>query len=320
MVQASTAIHEKMQIVREQMGRVILGQEAALEQILACLIARGHVILEGVPGLGKTLLAKTLARLVDAQYRRIQFTPDLLPSDIMGTSVFNLQTSTFSLHKGPIFTEILLADEINRTPPKSQAALLEAMEERQVTIDGVSNPLPEIFFVMATQNPIEYEGTYPLPETQLDRFMMKISVGYPSPDAELAVIRSYARGTDLQNLDALIPQPILRSTDLLQVQEAVMSVTVKEEVLEYIRRIVSETRDPVYVQLGASPRAAVAVLKASRSLAALRGMQFVTPDEVKDVAVPALRHRVILRPEALIDGLTSDYYLESILSRVPVPR
>ncbi|MBM3301108.1 MAG: MoxR family ATPase, partial [Deltaproteobacteria bacterium] len=241
-------------------------------------------------------------------------------SDIVGTNVFNFQTSSFSLRKGPIFTEILLADEINRTPPKSQAALLEAMEERQVTIEGLTSPLPELFFIMATQNPIEYEGTYPLPETQLDRFMMKVIVDYPPAEAELAVMSKYSEGKDLHDLDSIIPSAVASKTDVLQFRRELVETTVQADVLDYIRRIVAETRDPVYVQLGASTRAAVAVLKAARALATLRGMPFVTPDEVKEVIPPVLRHRVILRPEALVDGLTPDYYLESILRRVPVPR
>ncbi len=319
-MQGLEQIQERLETVRQGMTQVIQGQGVAIEQILTCFLSGGHVILEGVPGLGKTLLARTLARLVNADYRRIQFTPDLLPSDIVGTNIFNMQTSKFGLRRGPIFTEILLADEINRTPPKSQAALLEAMEERQVTIEGVTRPLPELFFVMATQNPIEYEGTYPLPETQLDRFMMKITVDYPEPQAELAVIRSYAEGKDLHDLESLIPAGVIDKQSVLRIRQLIIQVVVTDDILKYIRTIVAETRDPVYVQLGASPRAAVAVLKASRALAALRGAQFVTPDEVKDVVIPVLRHRVILRPEALIDGLTSDFFLQGVLQRVPVPR
>ncbi|HTY22950.1 MAG TPA: MoxR family ATPase [Desulfomonilaceae bacterium] len=313
-------ISKAMTEVRSEMARVIMGQGAALEQLATCLLAGGHVILEGVPGLGKTLLAKSLAKLVDAEFRRIQFTPDLLPSDIVGTNVFNAQTSKFSLYKGPVFTEILLADEINRTPPKTQAALLEAMEEKQITIDGVKNLLPELFFVIATQNPVEYEGTYPLPETQLDRFMMKIVLDYPSQEAELAVMRHYADGVDLQNLERLIPSRVLAKEEILTFRNDVLKVTVREEVMRYMQQIIEGTRDTAYVQLGASTRAAVWMLKAARSLAAIRGSNFVSPEEIKDVTVPVLRHRVILRPEALIDGLTSDYFLGNILRSVPVPR
>jgi MoxR-like ATPase len=320
MMADSTAVQSAFEQVRVNITKVIKGQESAVEQLLTCLLAGGHVILEGVPGLGKTLLARTLAKLVDAEFRRIQFTPDLLPSDIVGTSVFDAATSSFSLHRGPIFTEILLADEVNRTPPKTQAALLEAMEERQVTIDGIRNALPELFFVVATQNPVEYEGTYPLPETQLDRFMMKIVLDYPDPEAELAVMRQYAEGVDLQDLEPLIPAPAITKRDLLSFRRDVLQIVVRPEVMRYMQQIIIDTRDPVYVQLGGSTRAAVVMLKAARSLAAVRGLTFVTPDEVKDVVLPVLRHRLILRPEALIDGLTPDYFLQNIMQNVPVPR
>ncbi len=313
-------LHSAISEIRKATGRVILGQDKVLEQVFTCFLAGGHVLVEGVPGVGKTLLSRTLARLVNAAYRRIQFTPDLLPSDIVGTNVFDPRTTQFSLRKGPIFTEILLADEVNRTPPKTQAALLEAMEERQVTIDGVRNPLPDLFFVIATQNPVEYEGTYPLPETQLDRFMMKVTIDYPPAEAELALIRSYAAGTELHDLGALIERPLIEGKDVLNFRKDLFKVVVTEGITDYIRRITAETRDLLYVQLGASPRAAIAILKTSRALAAVRGAGFVTPDEVKDVTLPVLRHRVILRPEALLDGLTPDYFIENILKRVPVPR
>jgi MoxR-like ATPase len=314
------SLYERMKLVRDEMKQVILGQELVLEQLLTCFLADGHVLVEGVPGLGKTLLSRTLARLVDAKYRRIQFTPDLLPSDIVGTNIFDAKSTEFRLRKGPIFSEIVLADEINRTPPKTQAAVLEAMEEKQVTIDGVKNPLPELFFVMATQNPVEYEGTYPLPETQLDRFMMKVTIDYPPQEAERAVIRSYAQGIDLRDLDSLIPAPVVTKKDVLKFRKDLHAVVVDEGVMEYIRHITAGTRDAGYVQLGASTRAAVATLKAARALAAIRGMDFVTPEEVKDVCVPVLRHRVILRPEALIDGLTPDHFLKQVLQRIRVPR
>jgi MoxR-like ATPase len=313
-------VRDKMNDIRQGLCKVIFGQDEIVDQLLTCFLAGGHVLLEGIPGLGKTLLARCLAKLVDARYKRIQFTPDLLPSDIIGTAIFNAQTASFSFHRGPIFTEILLADEINRTPPKSQAALLEAMEERQVTVSGIKKPLPDLFFVMGTQNPIEYEGTYPLPETQLDRFMMKIEVRYPAAKDELAIIRNYAQGIELQNVERLVPAPVVSKEEILTCRGELLQITIREEVLDYMQKIVSETRDPAYVQLGASPRAAVAMLKGARALAAIRGMEFVTPEEVKDVAVPILRHRIILKPEALIDGLNSDQYLDHLLRRIPVPR
>ncbi len=317
---ALDVVHEKMNLIKSNLQKTIFGQETVVDQLLTAFLAGGHALLEGIPGLGKTLLARTLAKLVDAKYRRIQFTPDLLPSDIIGATIFNAQTTAFSFQRGPVFTEILLADEINRTPPKSQAALLEAMEERQVTVAGVKKALPELFFVVATQNPIEYEGTYPLPETQLDRFMFKIVVDYPPAEAELEVLRKYAAGHELRDVDTFVPNAVLSKEEVLLFRKETLKVTVKEEMLEYIRKIVAASRDTVYVQLGASPRASVSMLKAARALAAIRGMDFVTPEEIKDIAPATLRHRVILRPEALIDGLNTDYFIQTILNRVPVPR
>jgi MoxR-like ATPase len=313
-------IRNQFKSISDSISEVIFGQDDVVQQLLTCLLAGGHVLIEGVPGLGKTLLARVLAKLIDAEYKRIQFTPDLLPSDITGTNVFNLQRGDFQFHHGPVFTDILLADEINRTPPKSQSALLEAMEERQVSVDGTRHRLSDMFFVMATQNPIEYEGTYPLPETQLDRFMMKINITYPPSAAEFSLLKNYAQGIDLQDLDAVVPFHILNKSDLSVFRKALTNVTVQDDVLEYMRHLVDKTRDTMYVQLGGSPRSSVALLKASRAFAAIRGSGFITPDHVKAMALPVLRHRIILRPEALIDGLTPDNFLDNIVSSVPVPR
>jgi MoxR-like ATPase len=312
---------EKISVrINKVISRVIMGQDKIKEQLLTCFFSGGHLLLEGAPGLGKTLLARALAMIVDAKYKRIQFTPDLLPGDIIGANVFNQATGEFTLHKGPLFTEILLADEINRTPPKTQAALLEAMQEGKVTIDGRTNELPPVFFVMATQNPIEHEGAYPLPETQLDRFMMKIVMDYPESSAEVDILKNYASGYNLHNPETLFDKPLMSTKAVLECRRVAMQVKVEDAILEYIQSIVAETRDPINTILGASPRAAVATLNASRALAAIRGQDFVTPEEVKDVALPCLRHRIILAPEARIDGLTADLFISDILGRIPVPR
>ena len=313
-------VRDAMMKVRSELGRIIMGQESALEQLATCLLAGGHVILEGVPGLGKTLLAKSLAKLVDAQFRRIQFTPDLLPSDIIGTNIFNVQTSQFSLYRGPIFTEILLADEINRTPPKTQAALLEAMEEKQVTLDGVKNLLPELFFVIATQNPVEYRrdlsaarnAARPIHDENRSglSFAGSRAFGYTA-------LRGRRRLAGLGPADTF-PSDGKRGDPGLP--QRGLKVVVRDEVMRYLQQIIEATRDTAYVQLGASTRAAVWMLKAARALAAIRGLTFVSPEEIKDITTPVLRHRVILRPEALIDGLTADYFLDNILRSVPVPR
>jgi MoxR-like ATPase len=306
--------------VRTGAGRVLMGQEQVLELLCVALFSGGHVLLEGVPGTAKTLMAKLLARLIRAEFRRIQFTPDLMPSDVVGTSVFDLQNGTFHLKRGPVFTQILLADEINRAPAKTQSALLEAMEERQVTLEGDTYPLAFPFFVIATQNPIEYEGTYPLPEAQLDRFLFKILVPYPDAEAERRVLRNYDRGFDSHDLDAAGVEPVLAPPDIETAMDRIEAVMVDDSILEYIASIVHATRGSVDLTLGASPRASIALLLTSKSLAAMRGRGYITPDDVKTVCAPVLRHRLLLKPEAEIEGLTPDRVVDRVLARVPVPR
>ena len=302
------------------LGSVVLGQEAAVREVVIALLAGGHVLLEGPPGLGKTLLVRTLARLVRANFGRIQFTPDLMPSDVMGTSIFRPQSGDFRFSPGPIFTQILLADEINRTPPKTQAALLEAMQERQVTIDGTSHPLPEPFFVAATQNPVEYEGTYPLPEAQLDRFFMKIRIGYPDPAAERAILDAHADTLDYRPHPEVDVEPVLAADALGGLRRAVAGVRFDPLVRDYVIALIGATRTHRRVWLGASSRAAVALMFAAKAAAASEGRAFVRPDDVKVTATAVLRHRLILRPEADIEALGPDQVLADLLSSVEVPR
>ncbi len=306
--------------LRAEAAKVIVGQAEVVEQLAVALFSGGHVLLEGVPGTAKTLMAKTLAGLVGARFARVQFTPDLMPSDITGTNVFDLATSTFSTRHGPIFTNILLADEINRAPAKTQSALLEAMEEHQVTIDGVRHALPEPFMVVATQNPVEYEGTYPLPEAQLDRFLFKILVAYPSPMDETQVLRNFHGGFDPHNLEAAGLRPLLTLERLGQARAAIRGVTVDDSVLSYITALANESRASSDLLLGASPRASVALLLSCKTLAALEGRDFVTPDDVRTLAPPVLRHRIVLRAESEIEGQTPDSAIARVLARVPVPR
>lgn len=306
--------------LREQVSRVLVGQEEAVELLLVALFTRGHVLLEGVPGTAKTLMAKTLAHLVRAEYRRIQFTPDLMPSDVVGTVVFDMQASRFYLKRGPIFTQILLADEINRAPAKTQAALLEAMEERQVSIEGDTQALPEPFMVIATQNPVEMDGTYPLPEAQLDRFLFKIRIGYLAHAQEVEVLRRYHDGFDAHDLANAGLSPVVAPEQLVQIRAAIRDVQVEEGILNYIAAIVEATRRTPDLALGASTRAAVALLLASKTLAGLRGRDYVSPDDVKTLVPPTLRHRVMLRPEAEIEGLDSDAVFRRLLAQVEVPR
>jgi MoxR-like ATPase len=302
-----------------ELRKVIVGQDEPIEQILVALLAEGHALIEGVPGTAKTLTVKTLSRIMNAGFGRIQFTPDLMPSDITGTNVFNVASSSFSLRRGPVFTDILLADEINRTPPKTQAALLEAMEERQVTIDGETYPLSPLFTVLATENPIEYEGTYPLPEAQLDRFLLKIILQYPSAEEEHQVVARWDAGFNARRLNDVQIQP-LPADAISGCRAEVRNMRVEPGVQRYIVDIVRRTRDHAAAHYGASPRAAVALLLCSKALSAIRGRGFATPDDVRDIARPVLRHRLTLRAEAELDGATPDSVISDILQSSEVPR
>lgn len=314
----------ELQTVIKDMGRtlgqIVVGQESLVEQLLVALLAGGHVILEGVPGTGKTLLVKVISRLIQAVFCRVQLTPDILPSDILGTNIFDLTSRTFHLKQGPIFTQVLLADEINRTPPKTQAALLEAMEEQQVTLDGKSYPLPDLFWVVATQNPVEFEGTYPLPEAQLDRFLFKLVVDYPNPAAEKQMLLNAQAGFEAKRPDLDQLRPLADASLILKARQSLKQVTVQESILDYLLALVHKTRQHPDLELGTSPRSAVLWLQASKAHAWLQGKSYVTPDDVKAIAAPLLRHRLRLGPEAQLDGLTPDAIIRRVIESVPVPR
>jgi len=306
--------------MRREAARVLVGHEATFELLVVSLLAGGHALLEGVPGTAKTLAAKTLAALTAGRFQRVQFTPDLLPSDILGTNVLQMGSGEFHLREGPIFCDVLLADEINRAPAKTQSALLEAMEERQVTIDGTRYALSPNFLVVATQNPVEYEGTYPLPEAQLDRFLFKVLVPYADEETEREILRRYHHGFDPHHLEAAGLRPLLDRDGLLACRRQVQAVTVDEALVDYTTRLVRATREASDLVMGSSVRGAIALLLAAKALAAIRGRGYVVPDDVKELAGPALRHRVLLQPEAEIQGLSADDVLERVLGGLEVPR
>jgi MoxR-like ATPase len=305
--------------VRQELSKVIVGQREVVDQLLVVLVCQGHAVIEGVPGLAKTLAVKSLARICGLDFRRVQCTADLMPADITGTNVFNMSNSTFSLHRGPVFTDLLLVDEINRTSPRTQAALLEAMEERQVTVDGVRYPLSGNFTVLATQNPIEFEGTYPLPEAQLDRFLLKIRVNYPSAQEEMQILSQYEKGYDPRHLEEAsfsTPDPTL----LAAARREIETVRVEPALYSYVVSLARRTRDWPAISLGASPRAAIGLFFVSRALAGMDGRDYLLPDDVKAAALPVLRHRILLKPEADLEGLTTDQVITQVITTVEVPK
>jgi len=306
--------------LRTEVGKAVVGQDSVVTGLVIALLCNGHVLLEGVPGVAKTLLVRTLAQSLGLDFARIQFTPDLMPGDVTGSLVYDARTAAFSFREGPVFTNLLLADEINRTPPKTQSALLEAMEERQVTVDGEPRALPQPFLVIATQNPIEYEGTYPLPEAQLDRFMLKIPVALPDRVAEAEVLRRHAEGFNPRDLAAAGVTTVASAKDLAAGREALSTVEVSDDIVRYIVDICRATREAPSVAVGVSPRGATALLATSRAWAWLRSRDFVSPDDVKALAAWTLSHRIQLRPEAQLEGVTADTVLASVLASVPVPR
>ncbi|HTJ28071.1 MAG TPA: MoxR family ATPase [Candidatus Limnocylindria bacterium] len=316
MQQTPTGIAPRL---RAGLDAIVVGGDRVAHALLVALFAGGHALIEGVPGTAKTLTVRVLARLLDAPYARVQFTPDLMPSDVVGTTVFDQRSATFSLRKGPVFASVLLADEINRTPPKTQAALLEAMEERHVTIDGVTHELPQPFFVCATQNPIEFEGTYPLPEAQLDRFLVRVRTGYPQAADERALIARAVGGFDARDLAGAGVEPVGAAAEVVAAQLAVREVHVAESLQAYLYEVIAATRNAPDVALGASPRAALALVRATQAAAYLDGRAFATSDDVKEIAPAVLAHRIIVRPEAELDGVSADDVVQRVLASVAAP-
>ena len=312
-------LQEAVNKIKEEIGHIVIGQQLTIEYILTALLADGHILLEGVPGVAKTLMAKVIARTIDVDFGRIQFTPDLMPSDVLGTSLYNSKNTEFEFKKGPIFANIVLVDEVNRAPAKTQSALFEVMEERQVTVDGITYPMSEPFIILATQNPVEHEGTYRLPEAQLDRFLFKIAVGYPSAVEEAEVLKGHHERRSLRDAVNEV-KPSITADQLNILREKILQVHVEEKLLEYIVKIVGATRSHPALFLGASPRASVALLNSCKALAALRGRDFITPDDVQELAFPVLRHRIILTPEREMEGSTPDDLIKLILEKTEVPR
>lgn len=311
-------LKNSLQKVKSEIGKVIVGQETMIEHLLAALLSNGHVLIEGVPGVAKTITAKLLAKTIDVDFSRIQFTPDLMPSDILGTSVFNVKNSEFEFKKGPIFSSFVLIDEINRSPAKTQSALFEVMEERQITMDGHRYEMEEPFIVIATQNPIEHEGTYRLPEAQLDRFLFKINVGYPNLEQEIAIIKHQHESRVEDKTEGI--NKVITASQLKGYQNLVKEIVVESQLIEYIAKIILNTRENQFLYLGASPRASLALLTASKAFAALRGRDFVTPEDIKEASCAVLRHRVIVSPEREMEGLTADEIIRQILEGIEIPR
>lgn len=311
-------LRNSLEKIKSEIKKVIVGQESMIEHLLAALLANGHVIIEGVPGVAKTITAKLLAKTINVGFSRIQFTPDLMPSDILGTSVFNAKDSDFEFKKGPIFSNFILIDEINRSPAKTQAALFEVMEERQITMDGTRYEMEQPFLVVATQNPIEHEGTYHLPEAQMDRFLFKIEVGYPKLEQEIEIIQNQHESKLKDKTDAV--QTVVSGEELKKYQQTVKDVVVETQLIEYIAKIIVATRSNQFLYLGASPRASLALLSASKAFAAIRGRDFVTPEDIKDACPAVLRHRVVVSPEREMEGLTADEIIRQILENIEIPR
>lgn len=312
------ALNESIKKIREEVGRVLVGQEQMVDLIITAILADGHVLIEGVPGVAKTLTAKLVSKVISVKFSRIQFTPDLMPSDVLGTSIYNVKNSAFEFKAGPIFSNIVLIDEINRAPAKTQAALFEVMEERQVTVDGTTYAMEPPYIVVATQNPIEHEGTYRLPEAQLDRFLFKIQVTYPSFEQEVSILAGHHQRKNTQPMASVAA--VLSADQIRSYRDVVREIYVEDNVLRYIAQIIHETRNSPTLFLGASPRASVAILNAAKAYAALNGRDFVTPEDVKVIAFPVLRHRVILTPDKEMEGLTTDDVVKQIIDKIEVPR